>query len=402
MHHIIAIGIFQAIIAAGMLWKGKVRTSADSLLIMFIACIACHLSIKFVIYTFVSDEQVRQQMNTFIGFCYAPLLYLYARKVNDEAFMPATRWYVFLPFVVAAIAYFTIASVILLSGTSGYGLLKWYNLGSYCGILLSDIGYAVLALRLRQGFGQEKVVEKRIVSVIAWCFLGIVCFSGPVYFANAFFHANLMIPVRIITYTALSGLCVMIIYYKFVAVTAPADAFQLAEIGPVTFVRPAMPEQSEITLPIGTSGLPVTPPVTQSGTQENSLARKAALPQEKQKEIWESLETQMRQHLHFTDCELNLDKLASLVGINKYHLSETLNSFAGKSFYQYINEYRISYALKEMESISASQSEDFNFLSLAYKSGFKAKSSFNRYFKDITGFTPSEHLRVLRQLKIAV
>lgn len=49
MHHIIAIGIFQAIVAAGMLWKGKVRTSADSLLIMFIACIGCHLAIKFVI-----------------------------------------------------------------------------------------------------------------------------------------------------------------------------------------------------------------------------------------------------------------------------------------------------------------------------------------------------------------
>lgn len=374
MHHIIAIGIFQATVAVGMLWKGKVRTSADSLLIMFIACIGCHLSIKFVIYTFVNDEQVRQQMNTFIGFCYAPLLYLYARKVDNEAFMPATRWYVFLPFIAAAIAYFTIAGVIMVSGMSGYGLLKWYNLGSYCGILLSDIGYASLALRIRRGFGGEKAVEKRIVGMIAWCFLAMICVSGPVYFANTFFHADLMIPIRVITYTTLSALCVMIVYYKFVAGTAPNASAQARE----------------------------TTPVTQIGVIESPLSRKAVLSGEKQKEIWEALESQMHRNLVFTDCDLNLDKLASLTGINKYHLSETLNNFADKSFYQYINEYRIAYALKELELVSASQSEEFNFLSLAYKSGFKAKSSFNRYFKEITGSTPSEHLRTLRQPKIAI
>lgn len=379
MHHIIAIGIFQAIVAAGMLWKGKVRTSTDTLLIMFIACIACHLSIKFVIYNFVSDEQVRQQMNTFIGFCYGPLLYLYARKVRDDAFMPATRWYAFLPFVAGAIAYFTIAGVIMFSGTSGYKLLKWYNLGSYAGILLSDIGYAMLALRIRNRLGEHQIVEKRIISIIAWCFLGMVSISGPVYLANTFFHADLMIPVRIITYTALSGICVMIVYYKFVAGAAPVVG-NLASDMALNAI--AAPLQNEI--------------------PEAALSKKAVLPADKQKEIWASLEEQMHRHHFFTDCDLNLDKLASLTGINKYHLSETLNSFAGKSFYQYINEYRVAYALKQIESLSSARPEDVNFLSLAYKSGFKAKSSFNRYFKEITGFTPSEHLKMLRQPKVAV
>jgi AraC-like DNA-binding protein len=381
MHHIIAIGIFQAIVAAGMLWKGKVRTSADTLLIMFIACIACHLSIKFVIYNFVSDEQVRHQMNTFIGFCYGPLVYLYARKVSDDAFMPATRWYVFLPFIAAAIAYFTIAGVILFSGTSGYKLLKWYNLGSYACILISDIGYATLALRIRNGFDAGKVVEKRIVAIIAWAFLGMIMVSAPVYFANTFFHADLMIPIRIITYTALSGICVMIVYYKYVAGAVPAAGNVAADRD----VHSAAPSE--------------LPP---NETPEAALSKKAVLPEDKQKEIWASLEEQMHRHRFFTDCDLNLDKLAGLTGINKYHLSETLNSFAGKSFYQYINEYRVAFALKQIESLSSARPEDVNFLSLAYQSGFKAKSSFNRYFKEITGFTPSEHLKMLRQPKVAV
>ncbi len=381
MHHIIAIGIFQAIVAAGMLWKGKVRTNADTLLIMFIACIACHLSIKFVIYNFVSDEQVRQQMNTFIGFCYGPLVYLYARKVSDDTFMPATRWYVFLPFIAGAIAYFTIAGVILFSGKSGYKLLKWYNLGSYACILLSDICYATIALRLCNGFDASKTVEKRIVSIIAWCFLGMVLVSAPVYFANTFFHADLMIPIRIMTYTALSGICVLIVYYKYVAGTAPTAAV-IAGDNNVGMIAP--------------------PQLLQSETAETALSKKAVLPEDKQKEIWTSLEEQMHRHHFFTDCDLNLDKLASLTGINKYHLSETLNGFAGKSFYQYINEYRVAYALKQIESLSSARPEKVNFLSLAYKSGFKAKSSFNRYFKEITGFTPSEHLKMLRRPKVAV
>lgn len=313
-------------------------------------------------------------MNTFIGFCYGPLLYLYARKVDDEAFMPATHWYVFLPFIGAAIAYFTIAGVIMVSGTSGYGMLKWYNWGSYCGILLSDIVYSLLALRITQRFARQKVVERRIVASIAWCFFGMVCISGPVYFAHMFFNTDLMIPIRVITYTALSALCVMIIYFKFVAGISQ--------------------EASAIASETATS--------LRVGATESPLSRKSVLSAEKQEEIWESLEAQMRDNLFFTDCDLNLDKLAGLTGINKYHLSETLNGFAGKSFYQYINEYRIAYALKEMELVSANHSEEFNFLSLAYKSGFKAKSSFNRYFKEITGFTPSEHLRILRHPKIAL
>jgi AraC-like DNA-binding protein len=39
--------------------------------------------------------------------------------------------------------------------------------------------------------------------------------------------------------------------------------------------------------------------------------------------------------------------------------------------------------------------ENINFLSFAYESGFKSKSSFNRYFKEIIGKTPSEYYKSL-------
>ena len=124
------------------------------------------------------------------------------------------------------------------------------------------------------------------------------------------------------------------------------------------------------------------------------MGKKAPLSVSRQQEIWNSLERHLEEHRTFTDSELNLDKLALATGINKYHISETLNSFGACSFYQYINEHRIRYAINKMQRLHQDESP-VNVLSLAYDAGFKAKSSFNKYFKEMTGLTPTEHLRAL-------
>lgn len=97
----------------------------------------------------------------------------------------------------------------------------------------------------------------------------------------------------------------------------------------------------------------------------------------------------------FKDGTLSLDKLVTLTGINKYHISETLNDYIGKSFYQYINEYRVEFAIAQMKYLTEKE-VPVNILVLAYDAGFNAKSSFNRYFKEITGQTPSEYLKAIQ------
>lgn len=88
--------------------------------------------------------------------------------------------------------------------------------------------------------------------------------------------------------------------------------------------------------------------------------------------------------------KLTLAELSEMVKISNHNLSELLNTRINKSFYEFINDYRIN-EFKEL--VKKDKDKNYNLLDLAFQSGFNSKSSFNRSIKDITGFTPSQ-LRV--------
>jgi AraC-like DNA-binding protein len=398
MQYIIAIGIFQALVAVGLLWKNKLRSSADDLLILLVACIATHLAIKFVIYNFIHDVHVRYQMNTFIGFCYGPLLYLYALKIKNPALIPASRWYVFLPFIIGAIAYFTVAGVLFFSGLSGYRLLEWYNQASFWTLLPADLLFVFLALRIARQCPPALHKEQKIIERIANCFLCISVLSLGFYVAAQVVGKDYSIYFRSVIYAILSCMSVMIIRYKYVAIstaahndTVYAEAPEITEIQPPATHAVAAEHNPMVTEPL----YAVVPEIA------GPVVRKSVLSVEEQREVWLALEKRLKGEKLFADSELNLDKLAQVTGISKYHISETLNSYAHKSFYQYINEYRIDFALGQMRQFQE-KAIPVNVLSLAYDAGFKAKSSFNRYFKEITGVTPTEYLKSLQQLNLMV
>jgi AraC-like DNA-binding protein len=92
----------------------------------------------------------------------------------------------------------------------------------------------------------------------------------------------------------------------------------------------------------------------------------------------------------YLNAELSLEELAVQVKIPKHHLTQVLNDCIKKNFYVYINEYRIQEAVKRLKNIK----NDVNILSLAYDCGFNSKSSFNNYFKKLTGYTPSAYRKM--------
>lgn len=90
----------------------------------------------------------------------------------------------------------------------------------------------------------------------------------------------------------------------------------------------------------------------------------------------------------FLRSDLSLDVLSKELNIPKHYFSQLFNSHIGKSFYSFVAEYRIGYAIQFMQK----ESGKLKIESLAYACGFNSKTSFNRYFKNITGYTPIEYL----------
>lgn len=89
----------------------------------------------------------------------------------------------------------------------------------------------------------------------------------------------------------------------------------------------------------------------------------------------------------FLKHNLSMEILSRETGIPRHHISEFFSQYLQTSFYNYIAEYRINYALKYMEN-------NLNTLTLeglTDECGFNSKTTFNKYFKEFTGFSLSEY-----------
>lgn len=104
--------------------------------------------------------------------------------------------------------------------------------------------------------------------------------------------------------------------------------------------------------------------------------------------VMEKLEEVMSEHKPFTKADLTLLDLAAITHVSPNHLSQVINTVAGKTFYHYVNTYRIEEFLR---LAALPENRKFTYVGLAYQCGFTSKTTFNKYFKMHTGKTPSEY-----------
>lgn len=89
----------------------------------------------------------------------------------------------------------------------------------------------------------------------------------------------------------------------------------------------------------------------------------------------------------FLNEQLSLTDLAGYLQLSPNSLSQVINEGLGKSFNDFLNEYR----LDEVKQKLLDPAEDKKtILALAFESGFQSKASFNRVFKKAEGMTPSQ------------
>ncbi len=90
--------------------------------------------------------------------------------------------------------------------------------------------------------------------------------------------------------------------------------------------------------------------------------------------------------------ELTLQMLARTVNCSVHHLSQVINAGFGKSFFDFLNQYRVEHAkalLSDCEAPSA-------VLNVAFAVGFSSNSAFYAAFKKHVGQTPARYRRAVR------
>ncbi len=115
--------------------------------------------------------------------------------------------------------------------------------------------------------------------------------------------------------------------------------------------------------------------------------QKSGLKDEQAEMYVKKLIDYMVQTESWKDNELSVGKIASHTDIPKHHITQVLNEYLGKNFYQFVNEYRIEYAKKLLKSPKYSA---WSIVAIAYECGFNSKTAFNNFFKKHSDQTPSE------------
>jgi len=116
--------------------------------------------------------------------------------------------------------------------------------------------------------------------------------------------------------------------------------------------------------------------------------RLSNLPEEAIEGLKISLIEVLENQKPYKDDALTLGTLAEMMSISDKKLSELINLHLETNFYDLINSYRVS---EVKEKISSDQYKNLTLLGMAYDSGFKSKTSFNRVFKQQVGMSPSKY-----------
>lgn len=90
----------------------------------------------------------------------------------------------------------------------------------------------------------------------------------------------------------------------------------------------------------------------------------------------------------YREPKLQLQDVADMLQVSAHTLSQTINTKAGKPFYDFVNEYRVKNLQRLLEDPTQKR---FTILALGLESGFNSKASLNRVFKEHTSLSPSEY-----------
>ena len=393
-------GIIITFFLAVLLLSKKGKTAADAVLAVWLCLIGFHL---FLYYGYITgdifDYPNLLGIHMPIPLLHGPFLYVYTLTATRGSGFPKKYWIHLVP---AAIGYIALWKFFLLSPTQKILVYKNFGAGyeKYIATIviasmLSGFSYVALSFyelrKYRKRIAEEFSDTERInLNWLRYLNYGILCIWILVVIGR-----DPLIFGAVVIFVLLLGFFGI----RHVGIFAYRDGVEKqtgkVEIGAI----PARKQEMVSPLPVKKNSETPFPGDENLEPKENTLLLQSSsrVKYEKSglsKEVADKIHSELVQLVNarklFKQEELSLSQLAALLGVHPNILSQVINSYEKKSFYDYVNTLRV----EEFKELALDpENSRYTLLSLAFECGFNSKTSFNRNFKKITGLSPSAYLK---------
>ena len=379
-------GIALTFLLSALLISKKDKTEADRILVIWLVVIGSHLF--FVYITFTGSVLLFPHLiglNFPFPLLQGPFLYLYTGAVTNQLIASKHRLVHFLPFL---LTYMFMLPFFLLPLEERVLVFKNEGLGYETIMLVMNIlivtsGVVYVALSLWLLRKHKKLVEDQFSSVekvnLAW--LRYLIYGIGVIWLFVIFASDKMIFNSVVLFVFFLGY------------------FGIRQVGIFTQNYPKEIDSGlneDATTKVIESFETNLPTTVDSNIQARINEPKkvkylrSSLSEALAMEIYTDLTKVINEEKIFVNPELTLAELAQTLDVHPHNLSQVINTYEEKSFYDYINLKRI----EEFKRIVAvPENRKFTLLALAHDCGFNSKTSFNRNFKNLTGLSPSDYLK---------
>ncbi len=379
------IGVTITFFLSVILLTKKNKSKADLVLLFWLICIGINLAFY---YAFI--EQIIYNYPVLLGLQFPlPLLqgaflFLYTCALTEENFTFQGKWIHFIPFILINLLFLkfyllpsSVKIEIFKNSGKGYELTTGIN---YMAIIVTGLGYIVLSLLKLRRYSKNIVNEfsytERInLKWLRYLILGILAIWVVIIFGN---NDDYIFSTAVL----------FVIFLGFFGIKQEGLFNNRIIIEPIVVGANLLDIEDDLSgKEIGSQ---ILKELDAAKKPDKAKYEKSTLNDEKALVIHQNLKQTMLVEGLYKNADLTLNQLASHINIHPNTLSQVINTYENKTFYDYINELRV---IEFKSQILLDKNKKFTLLSIALECGFNSKTSFNRNFKKVMGITPTDYLK---------
>ena len=380
----VSISFFLAILMSGK----KDKSAADIILALWLCVIGIHLFFYYFILTKqLLDYPSLLAINIPFPLLHGPFLFLYISVLTQtkkgSIFLRLSHFIPFVCFIILIIPFFLLPvseqKEIFINNGKGY---EWYISATSTAFTFSGFAYIIASLFKLRSY--KKLIENEFsnTELIDLNWLRYLIYGNAIIWLFVFAENDTLIFGAVVLFVSLLG------YFGIRQMGIFTDTRSEQQI---KYLNPGNP------VPVSTElqTLQINKSIAEDNLQEVGSIRsktkyeRSGLSSEQAELINSNLLNFLTTDKTFTEPEITLGSLAQKLSVHPNHLSQVINTYEEKSFYDFINFKRI----EEFKRIAVlPKNRNYTLVSLAYECGFNSKTSFNRNFKKFTSLSPSEYL----------